>query len=210
MPSLKTPSKIGTSAAWLNKAGIYHVNVISVDGQPKAGEGFEPLFGVLQGEEEKKQFSIMLFNPSESGTQKQQEEAAGKQTAMLIGTGICTEQQLGTEVNYEYEDMVNRQAIVEVYMSEPKNPGDKSFVRLSYDRIYHVDDPRVAHVPKNVAALKLLPPSMRRDPKSFDLTKLGGSPAAAAPTANGKTASANGNGKAAAAATNLDDVLDGM
>jgi hypothetical protein len=123
-----------------------------------------------------------MIAPPEDSTEKQQAFAMAKLSALVIAGGAIikatgkpvTEANLGEEIDLDLQSMVNSQVVVDLDLSEVKNPGDKQFIRLKFDHIYHIDDPRVAKVPKHVTAVNLLPQSRRRKPESFDLDKLTG------------------------------------
>jgi hypothetical protein len=207
MAPVKMPKKLGGGAAFLEVPGVYHAAINHVNEQPvtKSGgaiDGWEIGCAVLGGEHDGKQFNLTLYNPRETDTEKQQEGAMARQAALLIASGLATEKDLDGEVDVDLQQMVGRQIVVELDLSQPKNPGDKQFIRLKYDRIYHVDDPRVATAWKSPAAVALIPKPLRRDPKGFDMEKLGGKPSGgASPTGAGSKPAA-----ASAPAVNVDDL----
>jgi hypothetical protein len=201
MAMMKMASKLGGGSAWLDKPGIYHAVINTVNEQPTtkngaAIDGIEVTLAVQFGEEEGKQFNLTFYNPKETDTEKQQQFAMAKLSALVIAAGATlrntgkpvTEANLGEEIDLDLQSMVNSQVVVELDLSEAKNPGDKQFIRLKFDHIYHIDDPRVAKTPKHVAAVNLLPASRRRKPESFDMEKLTGKAQANQPAAkaNGK------------------------
>ena len=92
-----------------------------------------------------------------------------------------TEEQLGgQEIDIDLTKAVGRNVIAT--LEEEKQDNGKSFIRLSYADIFHIDDPRVAKFPRNERALSLIPAEHRRDPKSFQVEEP-------------KPKTGNGNGK---------------
>lgn len=206
MAPVKMPKKLGGGATFLEVPGIYHASITHLNEQPvtKAGgaiDGWEVTLAVIGGEQDGKQANVTFYNPRETDEIGLQESAMGKQAALLIATGLATEKDLDGEVDVNLQDVVGRQVFVELDLSKPKNPGDKQFIRLKFDRIYHVDDPRTEKFSRSVQALALIPKSLRRDPKGFDMEKLGGKP-------SGTNGHANGHKQAAPAApaVNVDDL----
>jgi hypothetical protein len=192
------PKKLGGGAAWLDAPGVYHANITHVNEQPVTKtnnqpiDGWEVTFGVLHGEQTGKQFNLTFYNPNPNDTEEQQGYATGKQAALLIASGVCTEADLEKEIDVDLQQMTSRQVVIDLDLSKAKNPGDKQYIRLRFDRVFHVDDPRMERTPKSAEAIKLLPPSMRRKPDSFDLEKLGDK--AASPSTNGKAAAKASHG----------------
>ena len=59
-------------------------------------------------------------------------------------------------------DLDLRQCVGRQFVARMEMDDDGKNLNLAYADIYHVDDPAVKEVPKNEAALKLLPPALRR------------------------------------------------
>ena len=209
MATMKMPSKVGGSGeAWLAKAGVYHVQIIHSTEQPTKKNG-ELIDGwgikgkvLTQGDEENKQFELTFYNARVTDTEEQQERSIRKQASLLIAAGLVTEAQMEQEVDFNVADLTNRQVIVDLEMYKPKDK-DKEYLQLKFDRVFHIDDPRMKAVPKNADAVKLLPATWRRKPESFDLEKLGGKPVAA----NGTNGNGSGNAGASGGGVDLDDLL---
>lgn len=217
-----TSSSLGGGASWLDKAGTYHARIISVDETPTTKdkmpiEGFRIMFGVLGGQcadgtaittEVGKQFELTFSDPNPAKKESAQEWAVKKQTAFFLAAGLMNESQLGGDVEIELSNATNRQVIIQVEMSEPDQPGGKSFPNLAWANIYHIDDPRQARVPRDAGAVKLLPAAFRRDPNGFDLEKITGKASSASSSAGGST---NGQSRSMAGAgvgggVDVDDV----
>lgn len=194
--TLTTPKQVqGAGAAWLDVPGRYHFAITDVDESPKkkSGElidGTRYQIKVMEGPQKDRQFDLLLFNPNPV-KDGDSEWPQRKISAMLIATGMMTEQQLGGDVSYDPQDMRVRQGVIDLSKDEHNSTAEKSFLQLSYANIFHIDDPRVADAPKNGDALKLLPASQRREPKSFDLEKLTGKKASDHAATNGAAASSH-------------------
>jgi hypothetical protein len=205
MAMIKMPKKIGgTGASYVDKAGKYHCQVASVDESPtskkgQAIDGFQVMLSVMHGPELGKHIELTLFNPNPTKEESSQEWSMKKQAAFIIAAGLATERDLAgddeeKEVEIDLQAAKNRQILIEMEVDKKSSTAERQFVQLAWANIFHVDDPRVAKWEKNVAGINVLPASMRRDPKGFDLEKLGGKKDEASATSATSTAS---NGSAA-------------
>jgi len=229
--TMQMPKKVqGAGGAWLDKPGVYHCTISDVqenatDKDQKPLNGFKVQLSVLDGTvrdsvgctERNKTFDLILFHPDPTKSESSQEWSLRKQAAFIIGAGLVTEKQLGEAVSFDLNAAKDRQVIVALNRSD-RSTDTKTFLELAYADIFHIDDPRTEKFPKDAAAIRLLPPHMRRDPKSFDLVALtgkadavadgGGDGGGTANTANG-AAGSNGGGAASGAAAggvNIDDL----
>jgi hypothetical protein len=185
MAMIKMPKKIGgTGASYVDKPGKYHVQVMNVDESPtsKKGaaiDGFQVVLSVMHGPELGKQIELTLFNPNPTKEQSSQEWSMKKQAAFIIAAGLATEKDLAgddeeKEVEIDLQAAKHRQLMIEMEIDTKNSTAERTYVQLAWANIYHIDDPRVEKWEKNVEAIKLLPAVMRRDPKGFDLERLGG------------------------------------
>jgi hypothetical protein len=185
MAMIKMAKKIGgTGAGYVDKPGKFHWQVMKIDESPTSKKGlaldaFSVTLSVMWGPELGKLFELMLFNPNPTDKESSQEFAKAKQSAFVIATGLATESDLSgeeeREIEIDLQKALHRQVMMELEFDDyNKSETDKKFLKLAYANIYHVDDPRVEKWEKNVEAIKLLPAVMRRDPKGFDLERLGG------------------------------------
>lgn len=209
MAKYHMPKKVDAGSAHLNKAGKYHFNVVSIDEQAttKSGglfDGWKVALSVLEGTEATKQYDLFLKNVDVTKSETAQKWAMNKQVAFIIAAGLATEADMqDKEIDIDLQLAVNRQIVAELEVDKTST-GDRIFLQLAWANIFHIDDPRVVDVPKNAAALLMAPKSHRRDPKGFDLEKLGGKPSGSNGSANG---AANGKShQPAAPAVNVDDL----
>jgi hypothetical protein len=120
-----------------------------------------------------------------------------EETVRLVAIGLVTESQFGQSLEYDTDDGRGRQLVVELVVDDRN--ADKGWLQINYANTYHVDDPRVADLVKqkklvlSAGALGIYPKEFRRDPKGFDLEKLGGKASKASGGGNGG-GHANGNG----------------
>ncbi len=192
--------------AWLKKPGTFHARVVKVEEPALAKKtqlplnGFRVTFAVLSGKlddgtdigaEVGKQFDYLFFYPDSDKTPEQNLWPIKKITAFLVGAGLMNESAIGQDVDVELQHSINRQLVIQMAA------GKDDFLDLHYSNIYHIDDPRVASIPRDQAALKLLPAQLRRDPKSFDLEKITGKASSASSSAGGST---NGQSRSMAGA----------
>lgn len=212
MATFKAPKKAPQAGgAFLDKPGIYHMQIVHVDEQPQGNnqmlDGFKVQFSVLGGDEDGKQMDQLFNNPNEA--HKDGGEFASQiQAAFFIGAGLITESDLDSEeLDIDLQKAVSRQVIVEVRKKREKVDGkwtEGRFLEVAGPAVYHIDDPRTANVYKKISAINLLPKELRRDPKKFDMVRLTGKPdvvllgesadkSTEKGKSNGKSAS-NGNG----------------
>ena len=174
------------SGNFLQAPGMYHLQVVSVNESPvnrstnAAIDGFEVELVALEGDNAKKTIDV-LFHAPKMSSKDGGKWAKNKQAAFLIATGLVDETKLGKSVQVDLQDAVNRQCVAEFELGKANDKG-KQYLQLAWANIYHIDDPRGANCPKNVAALGIIPKTQRRDPASF--AKKGEAPKAA-PTSTG-------------------------
>lgn len=166
--TVNTASDLNGESSAISKAGKYHVAVVrSADGSSTKGNtfgGVSAVLAVLEGDQKEKEFHLHLFDPDMSKSESSQEWANKKQTAYAIAIGQLDPSQLGEEAEIEFV-CDGMQLVIDLEMSEDEK--GKPRLELSYANLYHVDDPRVAKVPKNADALKLIPAELRKKPEWF-------------------------------------------
>lgn len=185
--TMQMPKKVqGAGKAWLDRPGTYHCSISDVqeqatDKDEKPLNGFKVQLAVLDGTvrdsvgctERGKVFDLILFHPDSTKSESAQEWAVRKQAAFIIAAGLVTEKQLGEQVSFDLNHAKDRQIIISLNRSD-RSTDTKTFLELAFADIFHIDDPRTEKFPKDAAAIRILPQSMRRDPKSFDLVALTG------------------------------------
>lgn len=214
----KTAEKVGGGGGdRIAIPGWYHLHVTSLADVYPNGKPIEGLFfeaAAFPGQpEEGKVHGAPLYDPKPG-----KEETPGglmavrKLTAFLVATGLINESQMGQEVEYDTDDAVNRQIVVNLVPDTSDENKGKGFLQVNYDQTLHIDDPRVADLVKegkvklNLDAIKLLPAAIRRKPESFDLEKLGGKISSASSNGSAASGSSKPAGNAATSGVNLDDV----
>lgn len=115
--------------------------------------------------------SQTIFLPDLSGDAKQIEIARKLNAAFLLATNLIEPQQLGQRVRVEVAESVGRQIVVRLERAKKRDETgelvDTKFLRIRYDNVYHVDDPRVASVPKDADSLSIIEPKFRRPKEWF-------------------------------------------
>lgn len=205
--SYRQPTSMDVTS-FMDKAGQFHFLVNKVDEEPTTKDG-AALDGIrveltCQGgicrdnpkddSQVKRPLNVLLFNPSES--HRDGGEFATK-VHLRLADACCLlpKADAGEEVDIDWSKAAGRQIVAFVNFSKPKE-GKEPMLQIDGAHIYHVDDPNVAHVPKNQAVLKLLPAALRRmttdknDARNQQPTagaKAASNPAkSASPAANGK------------------------
>jgi hypothetical protein len=174
---------------WLSKAGLFHVTVMEQDPQPTNAnkerlDGLRVKFGVLAGSDptQADKQSDQLFFRGKATDKDGGKFANLKLHKLFCATGLKNGLNPGKQTSVNTADMVGRQCVIEIEAKpDNKNP---SIIRhqIKGDRIFHIDDPEVAGVPKNADALAMIPAELRRSPSSFVLGggaghgSVGGSP----------------------------------
>lgn len=171
------------SGGFIEAEGWYHFAIKEIDfeyvfsgGTPLDGPCYK--LNVLAPEASKDEmYYLKLDKPNYEKSEGIQKLCKARLAAMFLATNIWVPGQPlpSREV---VESTVGRQLCIKM---KKNNSG---YLEPDYDRIYHVDDPKSNACPKNDAALNVLPPALRGDPK----TKAANG-STAAPIANG-----NGNG----------------
>jgi len=162
--------------------GTYHVEVTAIDRTPKKKDGtliqnarLSASLIVLDGTNPngvRKAYDLMFFNPDFSKGPEAVERENSKIGKFFAAVGLIdpnapTRDASGNPIRMKIANpqaAVGRQFVIELESNEWN--GRKS-LRLAFDRCYHVDDPMVAGVPKDAAALANYPAQFRRKPESF-------------------------------------------
>lgn len=178
------------ASPWLSKSGTFHFLITAQDPAPLNKEktshidGLKITIAVLAGTDGtqfQKQSEQILFRgkPTDKDGGK---FANTKLHKLFVATGLKNGLNPGQKTALDTSLLVTRQFVAEI---EARDDG-RGNVRhqIKGDRIYHVDDPEVANVPKNAEALNYIPAELRRSPSSFTPMGAGGNGAggqAAAP-----------------------------
>lgn len=191
MATYKKPSNMGV-LQFIDQPGWYHLLVNNINEEPQKNNG-EVMDAIrvetvcqagTNPEQAKKSFSPLLFNPSEGDSDGGEFKS---KIHLRLADALCLlpPASAGEEVEIDWQKAKGRQFIALAKWGKERN-GEK-FMEIDGAHIYHVDDPDVAKVPKNMQAVNLMPASMRRistDPNN----------------ARNHAPAANGNGKSATAA----------
>lgn len=181
MVEVEMPDTVeNTGGAFLKEKGVYHVAVIEVTETPtkKNGELIgDAAFGVevevLAGPQAKKQKDVIFFNPDPS----KPKDSTGYQLSLrkirrfLEATCVVAERVPGGNTyTVDPTKAMGRQLIME--FDNDSREGKEKNLQLAWANIWHVDDPdTAAKCERSQEHLKLLPASLRRDPKSFEKPK---------------------------------------
>lgn len=162
---------------FVEKPGWYHFAVLAVDEEPTARDGslingFAVDLDVLDGDEpseKKKQIRIVLFSADLSRGEKSVEFARKRQARFCLAVDILPKgRKPGEAVQIDLQQAVGRQLVAKLQHQKDRETKEKTDrIELAFAELYHVDDPHVAKVAKDKAALGLLPASMRKKPTDF-------------------------------------------
>lgn len=201
-PEAEEMGKSGGDGNFLSKPGQYHCAIVDVkEGVGPKGkpiDGFCVTLSILAGTvagEEGKTTNVMFFNPK-LNSPNGGAFARKKQAAFAIASNLIDPAAFGKRVSVELKSAINHQLVAKFESS--KNDDGKEYIDLAYSDIWHVDDPRCESVPKNAAALALVPKECRHDRAWFEAW-IKSAPAAKSQAATAKAAPA-------AAAVNFDDL----
>ncbi|MFG0260994.1 MAG: hypothetical protein ACF788_01190 [Novipirellula sp. JB048] len=149
----------------LQAEGKFHFIVEDItDGkETKSGSMLNGLFAkckVLHGEHEGSTFTIEMLDPTMNSSDGGA-FARKKQAAFLIAANVLTPAQVnGGVVSYDEQLARGSQIIAEIRLGR-ENDNGKRYLELHYSNVYHVDDPRVADVPKSEEILSVIPANHR-------------------------------------------------
>lgn len=161
---------VSTGGNWMSEPGIYHMLVVESTEQPTKRDGspiseaicrvtLSCLAGTVDGQRDKG-FDLTFWH-GKPGDEKSQAYATKRLDRFFLATGLMTRAEIEQKVSKDIElaDANGRQLVLE--LEERESATGKKFLDLKFAEIYHVDDPAVASVPKDAAALKLISASLR-------------------------------------------------
>lgn len=163
----------GGDGNFLTEPGTYHCSITGVaEGEGPSGKPIDGvtirlsvLAGTVEGQQDK-EFNLCLFAPDLSASEKSQEWAKRKLTALAVATGLLSPDKLGQRFSADIRKAEGRQIILT--LEEDNRDQERKYLQLSFANIYHVDDPRAAKFPKNSEALKLIPKELRKSAEYFE------------------------------------------
>ena len=193
---MEMPESTDRGGSFLDQPGTYHFSVTAMDEQPSGNDGklidgFRVSCAVLAGTtngQEKKEVDITFFNPKLSD-KNNGEFAKKKQARFALAVGLLDGPRKGGErVTIDLQQAIGRQfiATMEERTFTKRDGSQGKSIDLHFADLWHVDDPEAAAYPKNEAALKLLPTSLRKKPEQFGSSNGNGN--GSKPTTNGTTA----------------------
>lgn len=161
---------VSTGGNWMSEPGIYHMLVVESTETPTKRDGspiseaicrvtLSCLAGTVDGQRDKG-FDLTFWH-GKPGDEKSQAYATKRLDRFFLATGLMTRAEIEQKVSKDIElaDANGRQLVLE--LEERESATGKKFLDLKFAEIYHVDDPAVASVPKDAAALKLISASLR-------------------------------------------------
>ncbi len=172
---IEMPESTDRSGNFLSEAGTYHFAVNAIDEAPstKSGaaiNGFKVSASVLAGTvpgQENKETGLIFRNPkydAKDGGEFQRK----KQARFVMAIGLLDgPRPAGEKVTVDLQQARGRQFIATVEKSKNQDGKETGYVDIAFADIWHVDDPEAKAFPKNEAALKLLPASLRKKPEQF-------------------------------------------
>lgn len=204
----------GDGGNYLREPGTYHFGVLKLDTSPHDKDGtmldgisvsLEVLAGTVPGTNGKK-LDLLFFNGKLSN-KDQGVFARKKQAVLFVACNLMHESQFGKGgVSIDDTKAKGQMIVMTVVKRQKDKDGNESkYLDMNFTDCWHIDHPEVAKnkFPLNAEAIKLLPKSYRRDPKSFVVAGAG--------TGNGGTnGTGNGsNGSAKSASTAKETVAAG-
>lgn len=177
---IDAPETLGGESAYLEVGGTFHLAVTGVyegtmppnkDGLAKDLKigGFSVTLEVLDGEHKNKKCNL-IFNNGDLSHKDQGLMARKKQAAFLIACDVIKPDDLGKKgLAVEPAQAVGSQVIAKLDTEGYKdNEGkDRIRVQLSYDSVHHVDDPRIARIPKDKTSIDSIPKENRHPAEYF-------------------------------------------
>jgi len=202
---LKAPTALptGSDEKYLDQPGTYHVlikkSVEDEDSQGNCKEGAIAVkCEVLAGTSEDcvgRVVNLTLF--PDGGTEKMTDICQRAQQAYCFATNLLKADHFGgEEIEINVEAALNNHCFMRLELQDVKGPDgtwhkpgpdEKRFLRVSYDNIYHIDDPKMAEIPRDAAAISNIDPGCRLSAEVFQQLRGGG---AAKPSAKATSTAA--------------------
>lgn len=176
---MEAPDSFEQEGEGLKQAGKYHSVVLGVEENPTTKDGklidnavFRArclvLDGTTQGQS-RKEFELMFFSP------KMSDKDGGKMAVkkiwfftQAIGCSSIVDGKMKVDFGEDGAGAVGKQFVIDIEMRKStKNGNEYINPSMVYCNAWHVDNPAVKDVPKDKAALALLPASMRKKPEDF-------------------------------------------
>ncbi len=159
---------ISTGGKFLTESGFYHLLVVETnekptnrDGVPIDGAIFSATLGVLDGTTagQRDKVSNVTFKRGKPGEDSSEKYHKKRNDRFLLATNLLTMQQIESRarVSIDIQKAEGQQIIAKFSKEKP----DDKYANLEFAEIYHVDDPAVAHVPKDARALSTIHASKR-------------------------------------------------
>jgi hypothetical protein len=174
----KSGEDVASGSTFLEQPGDYHMLITKVDYPALKHDGSmnnEALFdvhcSVLAGStpnQENKTIKLTFYPPNLQ-SKDNGKFARKKVDRFLIAVGLMEPSDVGKELDINIEEADMRQFCVrlekqsrEVEDRKTKKKEMKEFVTIRFADIFHVDDPDAAVIPKDNAALNVIPSLQRR------------------------------------------------
>ena len=208
----------GDGGNYLRDPGTYHFGILKLDTDPHDKDGtmidgisvsLEVLAGTVPGTNGKK-LDLTFFNGKLSNKDKGL-FARKKQACLFVACNLMHESQFGKGgVSIDDTKAKEQMIVMTVVKRKDKDGNDSKYLDMNFTDCWHIDHPEVAKnkFPLNAEAIKLLPKSYRRDPKSFVVAGAGSSGTGSSGAANGSTKSSTAKEPIAAGATGGMDLGD--
>lgn len=177
--SFDAPEDLTVESSRLTEPGTYHFVVTAIrEGEGGSGspvDGFTVEADCLGGTIDEcagKSHKETLFAPDLSKTEKNQLMSKRKLAAFFIATDLMKPDQLGKPCNIELQNAVGRQFVMKLARQMEKDANgnftvETKFLQLNFSDIFHIDDPEVKDVPKNVEALGMIDKALRHSEDYF-------------------------------------------
>jgi len=185
-----------SESSFLSKPGTYHLVIedvkVGVGPKGNAIEGATFSLSVYAGtveSEKKKTYNHVIFFPK--ATHKDGGKFATKVLSkFLLAANQVNPSDKGKRIAIDPEKLVAQQIVMSFVHGKPGDDG-KSYLEVDNGglAVYHIDDPHVAGIPKDTAAIGLLPKELRHDKAWFDQVYAKQKPAPVSPTAQAAAAS---------------------
>lgn len=177
--SFQTSEDLTRNVGFLDKPGVYHCvcELLELDPRKNDGtpyNGFGLHFCVLTGTPKDKEFPVadligkkkrLDFSHPKASSKDQGKFARQKISQMLVALSLANPNDTGREIEFDTSDAMGRQFIVR--LEESSGTDGKTYLDLSFDNIYHVDDPNAPACSKSQLSLDTIPANLRRKPEDF-------------------------------------------
>jgi hypothetical protein len=160
--------------AYLEEPGTFHLLINEVhDGCGPNGnpiDGFSIECEVLAGTVENcsgKKVGLTIWKPNLTKGEKSIAMARRIASAFFIATDLTNPNALGKSATIDVNNARSKQIVARLAIQKDRDGNPTKFLQINYSDVFHVDDPEVATIPKDLDALQIVAAKLRHEADYF-------------------------------------------